>query len=413
MSLNKRFNTMSSGDSSSSTASSSSKTLPKFVDRYSSWRPRAMAFMLKVGIPTKAYFESIPRWNDFENAVNQWDADDFNDAVSIEVDGVKNTNNVSSTTITNTNTNPANAGPGTSQTKTTRDEAIVARRRVIRELVKSSYEAYGYLYEALTDDLRAVVKAVPTGYAYGIWKFLEDKYQNTEQDNVAELYKKWNDLTIHEDESFDSYKARVDEIHTLLDRAKDKPSPGMYQYTVLDKAAVLPKFRPAVLALRAGDRFNVKDPAKTNWVDVVSFINAHERNEDRLNDAQAERDETQLAANAMARPKPWNKLKGAMTDGKWARTKTSSDVECHYCHEKGHIKPQCPKLNKQQQQSNINGNKGGTQNKPKCGKCGAHNHSTSEHDDSKVPLWRRNRQAARANAASTNDHDGYIFYEKK
>ena len=381
----------------SASMSSSNKQVPKFGGNYAIWQPHMVAFMMKSGIKISAYQLAIPRWNEMEQALQNWETQRINDAISAEIDGHLASSSSSSSSSSSTVNSAARADEET------------ARRRAIRDLVESSQKAYGHLYEALPAELRLLIQSVPTGYAYGVWKFMEDKFQNTEQDNIATLYKKWHQLTIGESESFDSYKARVDDIYTLLGRAKDQPSHGQYQCMVLDGAAVQPKLQQAILALKAssasGDAYKLRDPALTNWAGVVSFINAHERSEDRITDAKAEREEQLQQAHAATRT--WNKV--AATGSQWTMNKSNPDIECHHCHEKGHIRPHCEKL-KQLQQSPSNGSSGGTgayrsgsnSSKPRCAKCRSSNHSTADHDDSKVPVWRRQRQAARANAATAD-----------
>jgi len=349
------------------------------------------AFMLKVGVKEAAYQRPITRWQELCTLIQKWDDARFNDAMSAELDGA------SSKSASSESKDAAKPDEG--------------NRKAIKELMDTSQKAYGYLYEALSDELRALVKGVPFGYAYGLWKFMEDKFQNTEQDNIADLYKRWSELAIGSEESFESYKARVDEVNRLLEQASDKPSAGQYAYVVLDKAAMLqPKLKPAVLALRvssaasgsATDRFKLSDPKHINWDEVVKFISNHERSENRMSDAQAERDG--IAAAAAARTSSWKKPLAANSD--WMKNKSSADIECHHCHEKGHIRPHCPKLQQQQQQPQqrplIQQQQGpaGAQ-KQKCSKCGAGNHATKDHDESKVPQWRKSRAASRAAAAAT------------
>lgn len=390
----------------SASSSSGGKAAPKYVGNYAAWRLLFVAFMMRVGVKEGAYQRPIARWQEILSMLHTWEDTRLSDALSAELDGAS----------------PPPLKSASSSKEAAAPKADDSHRKAIRELVESSQKAYGYLFEALNDELRALVKGVPEGYAYGLWQFMEAKFQNTEQDNIADLYKRWNELAIGDDESFDSYKARVDEVNRLLEHAKDKPSPGQYAYVVLEKAAMLqPKLKPAVLALRVAsaasgsgeDRFRLSDPMNTNWDEVVKFINSHERSENRMSDAQAERDHGIAAAAAAARSSQWNK--SLSSSSQWVKTKSSGDIECHHCHEKGHIRPHCPRLLQdsqaagrlvQQQHSSgavpRPGSRGPTQ---KCSKCGAANHATKDHDESKVPMWRKNR-AARAAAAIEDDGAG-------
>src|SRR6185437_1345928 len=57
-----------------------------------------------------------------------------------------------------------------------------------------------------------------------------------------------------------------------------------------------PRYKPAVLALKAGDK--LKDADKVEWDTVTAFINAHERSEQRL-DGDTGVDGGPLDGNAM------------------------------------------------------------------------------------------------------------------
>jgi hypothetical protein len=144
-----------------------------------------------------------------------------------------------------------------------------------RAMLERSERVYGALVEALPTDIRPQVESdeLPTGYAYAVWKWLADKYQNTEVANVAELLSQWMNLKQDAEESFDAYRARVNKLRALLETANEKPSDGVYAYILLDR--LRPLYSHAVLALKAGDK--LKDASKINWVEVIVFINNHER----------------------------------------------------------------------------------------------------------------------------------------
>src|SRR6185437_926282 len=89
-------------------------------------------------------------------------------------------------------------------------------RRGAADAVARTKKAYALLYQALPDELRRLVAQVPQGYAYGIWSWLEKRFQSTEQDHVGDLWDEFTKLAMEEDESFDVYKARVDRVFGLL-----------------------------------------------------------------------------------------------------------------------------------------------------------------------------------------------------
>lgn len=174
------------------------------------------------------------------------------------------------------------------------------------------------LYQSLSDELRRLVAQVPQGYAYGIWSWLEKRFQSTEQDHVGDLWDEFTKLVQEESESFDMYKARVDRVYGLLVHAKDKPSPGLYAHRLLWKLS--PRYNPAVLALKASGK--LKDASAIDWSEIVSFVNNHERSQQRL--AMNEEEEQQRGFAAMQRG-----------------SGSAKDIKCYNCGKKGHMARSC------------------------------------------------------------------------
>ena len=115
---------------------------------------------------------------------------------------------------------------GSSQTKAPLTEREVTTRRTIRLLVDQSTKAYGAIWSALPDELRSQGSKggeVPPSFAFGLWNWLEQKFQSTETDSVGELLAQWIALQQEEDESFDAYRARVNHLRALLVHAKEPP----------------------------------------------------------------------------------------------------------------------------------------------------------------------------------------------
>src|SRR6185312_12355334 len=104
------------------------------------------------------------------------------------------------------------------------------------ERVERAKRAYAILYSAVDEDVQAMVRtSLVADYAYGLWEFLEKKYQNTDKSHVAELLRRWVALRAGEDESFDSYRARVDEVRHLLRHAKEPVTNRGYRQVLLDR----------------------------------------------------------------------------------------------------------------------------------------------------------------------------------
>ena len=201
------------------------------------------------------------------------------------------------------------------------------------EAVARMKKAFAFLYQALPDELRRLVAGVPQGYAYGLWSWLEKKYQSTEQDNVGDLWEQFTQLAQEADESFDAYKARVDQTFALLEHAKDKPSPGLYAHRLLWK--LCPNYNPVVLALKASGK--LKDASKIDWAEVVAFVNNHERSERRLgnadDDGHAKEHSGGLVASAMQRH--------VRRGGPGNEGRTRESVKCFNCGDEGHIAKGC------------------------------------------------------------------------
>ena len=60
-------------------------------------------------------------------------------------------------------------------------------RRVLAAHVERSTKAYGSIFSTLSEDLRLQLAHLPQGWAYGLWMWLERKFQSTEADSVGVL----------------------------------------------------------------------------------------------------------------------------------------------------------------------------------------------------------------------------------
>lgn len=227
------------------------------------------------------------------------------------------------------------------------------QRRLVTALVERSRRTFGVIWAALPEELRVQAAHVPQGFAAGLWLWLQQKFQNTEQDSVGELLAQWVVLRQEEDESFDAYRARVNQIKALLEHAKEPQSARMYVFTLLDK--LQPRYKQAVLALKASGQ--LKEAEKIGWDNVAAFINQHERSEQRFG-VDIASDSAAMAAAARGSSSSSSEVPvGGMT-GHWQRgggrprrgggggnrryDGARDPRVCFRCSQKGHIAENCP-----------------------------------------------------------------------
>jgi hypothetical protein len=287
-------------------------------------------------------------WKELNESVRKWDKEAVADALSGLSLGGSSVSVSTASATTATSSTAAATGSG----KPLTDEQK-AWRKTIRDVVLRSRRAHGAIFRALPEDLRVQVAHLPQGWAYGLWHWLEQKFQSTEKDSVAALLTRWIQLKQEDDESFDAYRGRVNQTASLLTLAKQKQTGDMMIVILLHR--LLPHYQPAVMALQNGPR--LADPDNVDWDAVAQLINAHERTQDLLaaggaGDAQA------MIASYAGRTKPAaKKAAAAATPAATAPTGRSSsaaagervgppfprsDVHCYTCGQFGHIGAYCP-----------------------------------------------------------------------
>jgi len=342
----------SAGSSSSSGSGSGSLQAPRLSSLqsggYASWRPLMETFLRRVGVTEKDYKHPRDNWAALVAEVTRWAAEEEEEAIALVLASAEQGSSSSTTP-------PIKKEQSSTEDKNN-EQRIKEARKLVAASVERSERAYYHILNAMPEELRPLVRSVPQGYAFGLWDFLEKRFQNTEDDNVADLFRRWNDLVQGEEESFDVYKARVDEVNTLLAHANEKPSVRQYTYTLLDK--LQPRYKQAVLALKASGQ--LKDPKEINWEGVVSFLNTHERSEQRLGGSDSHSSEqTGLGMSAHSAGARFFPLRGqqaavgrdrerggerrSSNDGTGGRPpRTLADVQCFGCHKFGHLERDCP-----------------------------------------------------------------------
>ena len=175
---------------------------------YAAWRPVMENVLMRAGVAPRDYKEENADWAALVAAVDCWTTADEEASIAYALGRASASSS-------------STAGPTAAEKEA---------RRGATEAVARAKRAYALLYQALSDELRRLVANVAQGDAFGLWSWLEKRFQSTEQDNVGDLWDAFTQLSQESDESFDQYKARVDHVFGLLAHAKDKPSAGLYAH---------------------------------------------------------------------------------------------------------------------------------------------------------------------------------------
>ena len=260
---------------------------------YSEWRPQMETYMMRVGIDTRFYAKPIERWAAIIATVETAAAADEDEALSRILGSAVVSHDAAATpndTTTKTKT----------KTKTTADSSMESAamasaparamriddndRRVLTSMVARSRKAYGILYAAIDDDMRTLIGDVPQGYAYGLWSLLQERYQSTTDDNIADAWTRFIGLEQEADEKYDAYAARADKIARLLEHGGQTVPNGLRKVIMLYR--LQPMYDTPRLALHSAKALNNNDAI--DWPYIKAYMQDYEREHARTasNDAQ-------------------------------------------------------------------------------------------------------------------------------
>jgi hypothetical protein len=322
---------------------------------YAVWRPKAEVFLGLKGLRESLLdFSTEKQWLKVTARAAEWAAEDKaellkalfgEDSEEEEDDDDDGDGSVSESASSSQTTQQPDAKPTASRIslQASLKEKEADLRKQAAAMIKRSEMVYGHVFSALPNDVALMVKVVPQGWARGLWLWLERKFQSTASDNVNTLLRDWHSLRQAEGESFDLYRARVDDLHVRLAAAKEKPSPRAYAYAMVN--SLLPQYEVVVMALETGMLLNVQDYAKISWDDVARIINMHER---KLV-AQSAKDAAEAAsAKAMAVQHFHRKQQSPHSGAPGVPPRSGHREErvdtrlCWKCGQPGHIKATCP-----------------------------------------------------------------------
>ena len=199
---------------------------------YGAWVPQALNWAARNGVDG-ALRRAIPGLEALMTAAEQWEQEAEDAILAAALGGGS-----SSSSVKKEDSEEAAAAA-----------VVRASRAEASKIVGRSKRVYGALYEAIPEELREQIPSLP-GDAFGLWKWLEGKFQSKEADSVGALLERWSAMRMEPDESFDAYRARVHKLRALLAAAQETISPANFAFVLIDR--LQPRYAQAVLALKAG-----------------------------------------------------------------------------------------------------------------------------------------------------------------
>ena len=327
---------------------------------YATWAPLFVNWCKRHGVGS-VLTQEIKEWEKLNKLVQEWETE-RTEALMAEMLG----------------------GAASSSSRDAKQEAAAAavevKRAALKRMIGTSERVYAALFDALPESVRACVQP-PEGYAFGLWTWLQGKFQCAEADSIGLLWRAWGQLEMLSEETYDEYRARVTKLHALLTAAKESVSPIHYTDVMLGRLAS--RYNPAALALRASDRLAVL--ADVDWDGVAAFINAHERVEQRSSGGAATEQERTMAA--MQRGREYRR--GGMAAQQGSGGRDLSRVRCWKCQRLGHYASGC--------------SGGGEQSREEQQESAAAHAAIQAEQEEKYPMWENNDQYAFAALRFTGD----------
>ena len=223
------------GPSTTGSSSSGSVAAPRLASgsEYAAWAPLFVNWCKRQGVGS-ALTQEIKEWKQLSELVQQWERESAEALMADMLGG-----------------GAASSGSSSGDAKAIAAAAAAAaavetKRAALKRLVSLSERVYAVLFDALPLPLRAQAPQ-PEGYAFGLWSWLQSKYQCVEADSIGVLWRQWGLLEMGVEETYDAYRARANKLHALLAAAKESVSPIHFADVMLGR--LRPRYAPAALAL--------------------------------------------------------------------------------------------------------------------------------------------------------------------
>jgi hypothetical protein len=352
---------------------------------YAQWRPEIETAMMRAGLAARDYRVEIPDWTTLEETVEKEVAEREQEGLA-QLLGKKSAGSSSSKAASASKA----AQPGTA------DEQEKSNRQLALDLIGRVRKAYGLLYAGIPGELRLLLKDVPQGYAYGLWIALEKRFLSTDLANVAEVWEQFTSLVQGPEESFEEYKARVDDVKALLAHAKDPPSEELYAHRLLWK--LQPRYDQAVMALKAGDKLANKK--KIDWAGIVVFMRDQEMGQRRLME-----DETSGAERSMVAQSRSDNRGGYTNQHSGHGRHGSAGVKCYGCGGLGHYKSNCPQTRREHSGGEKQSQSWGMRDRRDRDRDRDRSDDSNDEDEGRKPRQKQREQAQAARATASREAD--------